>query len=394
MAAGNAQNERQLRKDVIMRKLKVGMIGGGGPGSFFGRVHQRAASLDGTREVVAGALRSEPEASMDAARDWGIRGFPDYRSMIDAWKRGELDLDYAVITTPNHMHFAPALACAEAGLPMLCEKPMTFTVEESETLLKAVKKNKVPFVLAHTYTGHPMMMLAREMVRGGRIGEVRKIEAWYTQGWLATALEKTGQQQASWRTDPKRTGISNCGGDIGTHAFVAATWVSGLPVKRVSARLNSFVKGRSLDDDFNVVAEMGNGATALITATQIAIGYKNDNGFRIFGSNGSLEWHQESAESLLMRMGDHDETFWIGANFGYFPKSVGSYLRVPAGHHEDFFEALANLHTTLERIIRRRRGEKVPDPYEHPGVDIGLAGMKFVRAAVKSSKARGAWTTV
>jgi predicted dehydrogenase len=154
------------------------------------------------------------------------------------------------------------------------------------------------------------------------------------------------------------------------------------------------VAGRKLDDDFNVVAEMENGATALITATQIAIGYKNDNGFRMFGTKGSLEWHQEQAEKLLVRKGEHDQTYWLGANFGFFPKNVASYLRVPAGHHEDFFEALANLHSSIERAVRRTRGEDVPEPYEHPGVEEGLAGMQFVRAAVDSSEAGGAWVKV
>jgi predicted dehydrogenase len=281
-----------------------------------------------------------------------------------------------------------------AGIPVLCEKPMTLTVEESAELAKLQQKKDVPFVLAHTYTGHPMMMVAREFVKSGAIGDVRKIESWYTQGWLATALEQSGQQQASWRTDPKRTGISNCGGDIGTHAFVAATWVSGRKVAKVSARLNTFVAGRTLDDDFNVIAEMDNGATALITATQIAIGYKNDNGFRIFGTQGSLEWHQEEAEKLLVRTGDHDKVYWQGGGAAFIPKSITSYFRTPSGHHEDFFEALANLHLTLERTIRQRRGEDVPAPYDHPGVAEGLAGMKFIRAAVQSSKAKGAWTKV
>jgi predicted dehydrogenase len=239
-----------------------------------------------------------------------------------------------------------------------------------------------------------MMMYAKELIKAGHIGEIRKIESWYNQGWLATAIEKSGQQQASWRTDPKRTGISNCGGDIGTHAFIAATWTTGLDVKRVSARLNTFVKGRALDDDFNVIAELSNGGTALITATQIAIGYKNDNGFRIFGTKGSIEWHQERAEELLVRTGDHDQVYWINNGGGFFPKSVASYLRIPAGHHEDFFEALANLHTTMERMIRRNRGESVADPFPHPGVDEGVAGMKFVAAAVASSKKKGAWVNV
>ena len=239
-----------------------------------------------------------------------------------------------------------------------------------------------------------MMMLAREMVRQGKIGTVRKIEAWYNQGWLATALEADGQQQAAWRTDPARTGISNCGGDIGTHAFIGATWVTGLAVKRVSARLNIFVEGRPLDDDFNVIGELENGGTLIVTATQIAIGYKNDTGFRIYGSEGSLEWHQERAESLLVRTGEVDETYWIGAGFSFLPESVASYLRVPSGHHEDFFEALANLHGSMERAVRRGKGEDAPEPYDHPGVTEGVAGMRFVKAAVDSSAAQGAWTDV
>jgi predicted dehydrogenase len=376
-----------------MAKLRVGMIGGGGPGSFFGMVHNRAISLDASRELVAGALRTDPAAALAAAAAWGLEGYGDWQSMLTACQSGKLSLDYVTIVTPNHAHYAPARAFLAAGIPVLCEKPMTMTVEEAEDLVAAAAPGNVPFVLAHTYTGHPMMMFAKELVRTGQIGEVRKIESWYNQGWLASDLEASGQQQAAWRTDPQRTGISNCGGDIGTHAFIAATWVSGLAVARVSARLNSFVPGRVLDDDFNVIAEMSNGATALIHATQIAIGYKNDNGFRIFGTKGSLEWHQERAEKLLVRRGEVDEVYWIGAGFSYIPTSVKPYLRVPAGHHEDFFPALANLHQTMEFTLRRRRGDgTAPAPFDHPGLAEGVAGMRFVRAAVNSSKAQGAWT--
>ena len=375
-----------------MAKLRVGLVGGGGSGNFFGHVHQRAIALDSSRELVAGALRSNPEAAMEAAAEYDIAGYPDHEAMLAAHADGDLDLDYVTIVTPNHAHYAPTKACLEAGVPIVCEKPMTMTVEEAEDLAQIVADRDVPFVLAHTYTGHPMMMLAKELVRQGKIGEIRKIESWYNQGWLATALEDEGLQQAAWRTDPSRTGISNCGGDIGTHAFVAATWVSGLSVRRVSARLSSFVEGRVLDDDFNAIGELSNGGTVIITTTQIAIGYKNDCGFRMYGSEGSLEWHQERAESLLVRTGEVDETYWIGANFGYFPESIGSYLRVPSGHHEDFFEALANLHGTMERLVRRQNGESVPEPFDHPGVAEGVAGMRFVKAAVESSKNQGEWT--
>ena len=376
-----------------MKKLKVAMIGGGGPGSFFGKVHWKAIALDGTRELTAGVLRSRPDEALAAAEEWGLRGFPDVGAMVRAWQRGQVELDYVVIATPNVAHYAAAKACVEAGLPVLCEKPLTYSVEQAEKLAALVKRTRVPFLVSYTYTGHPMMMLAREWVRGGKLGRVRKVEAWYAQGWLSQPLERTGQRQAVGRTDPKRSGISNCGGDIGTHAFEAATWVTGLQVTRVSARLNRFVKGRVLDDDFNAIGELSNGGTAIITATQIAVGHKNDHGLRIFGEQGSLEWRQERAERLVLNLGERDEVYWIGGG-GFIPPSIGSYLRLPGGHHEDFIEALANLHSTLERMIRRRRGEKVPAPYPHPGVEDGLAGMRFVAAAVKSSKARGAWTAV
>jgi predicted dehydrogenase len=298
------------------------------------------------------------------------------------------------IVTPNNAHFAPARDFVKAGIPVLCEKPVTLAVSEAEELASLVAKKKVPFVLAHTYTGHPMMMYARELVQRGAIGGVRKVESWYRQGWLATALEKTGQKQAGWRTDPGRSGMSGCGGDIGTHAFIAATWVTGLEVTRVSARLNTFVEGRQLDDDFNAIAELSNGGTAVISATQIAVGYRNDNGFRVFGTTGSIEWRQEEAERLLVKTGETDQFYFLGNGFSFFPDSVKSYLRTPPGHNEDFFEALANLHTTMERTIRIERGEKVPQPFPHPGAKEGLAGMRFVAAAVASSKRRGEWVSV
>ena len=304
-------------------------------------------------------------------------------------------MDYVVITTTNDAHFAPAKAFIERGIPVLCEKPITLTVNEAKELAKAVKEKKVPFILAHTYTGHPMMMLAREMVKGGDIGQVRKIESWYNQGWLANNIEKKGAKQAEWRVDPKRAGISCCGGDIGTHAHMAARWVTGLEVKKVSARLNTFVKGRKLDDDFNVICEMNNGATALITATQIAIGYKNDSGFKIYGTKGSVEWRQERAERLTVKHGNEDKIYWIGAGFNYIPDSIKPYLRLPAGHNEDFLEALANLHLTMEYTVRKSKGEKnIPNAYPHPSASDGLKGMLFIEAAVRSSKANGKWLKI
>ena len=376
-----------------MEKIRVGMIGGGGPQNFFGKVHLRAIHLDGTRELVAGALRRDPDDAIASAKELGINPYPDYKALLEASDKERLD--YVVIVTPNDMHFAPARAFIEKGIPVLCEKPMTLTTDEAKELVRKVKSKNVPFILAHTYTGHPMVMLAREMVKNGEIGEVRKVESWYNQGWLASKIEDKGAKQAEWRVDPKRTGISCCGGDIGTHAHMAVRWVTGLEVKKVSARLNTFVKGRQLDDDFNVIGELENGGTAIITATQIAIGYRNDNGFRIFGTKGSIEWHQEEAERLIVKHGEADQIYWLGANFDYMHPIIKPYLRLPGGHHEDFFEALANLHLTMEFAVRRKKGEKdIPEPYPHPGAEDGLWGMAFVEAAVKSSKANGAWIDV
>lgn len=378
---------------IIMTKLKVGMIGGGG--GFFGKVHQRAISLDATREVVAGALHQDPALSAKFADEWGVKGYTDYKAMLADWKAGNLELDYVTIVTPNFLHAEQALACINAGMPVLCEKPMCYTLAEADALKKAVKANKkVPFALSHTYTGHPLMMLARELIKQGKIGNIRKIETYYNQGWLATLAEKEGNQGAAWRTDPKKSGVSGCGGDIGTHALINALWTSGLGLKSVSALLTA-IPGRKLDDDFNVFGKLSNGATLVLLSSQIAIGHKNDNGFRIYGDKGSLEWVQEQSEELHFLDGTTRTTYFQNAPTSEVPDILKSYSRIPPGHHEDFLEALANLHTSLERKIRVIKGEKnVPPSYDHPGVDEGVLGMKFLSAAVESSKKKGAWTKV
>lgn len=376
-----------------MKKLKVGMIGGGG--GFFGKVHHRAISLDATREVVAGALHQDPKMCAQFADEWGVVGYPDYKAMIADWQAGKLELDYVTIVTPNFLHAEQALACMEAGLPVMCEKPLCYTMKEAmELKALAKKRKKVPFALSHTYTGHPMMMLARELVQGGKIGDVRKVETYYNQGWLATLLEKTGQQQAAWRTNPKMSGISGCGGDIGTHALINALWTTGLGLKKVSARLTA-LPGRALDDDFNVFGQLSNGATLVLTSSQIAIGHKNDCGFRLYGSKGTIEWAQEHSEELHYFDGNTRVTYFQNIPVEGTSDALKTYGRIPCGHHEDFLEALANLHTSLERKIRVLKGEKnVLPSYDHPGVDEGVLGMKFLVAAVTSSKKKGAWISL
>ncbi len=380
------------------RKLRVGMVGGGGPSNFFGAPHRRAILMDNAAELTAGALRSKPDESIESAKELFIpRGYGDWRSMIQAEAAlpASERIDYITIVTPNDAHFGPAEAAVNAGIGVLCEKPLTTTFEEAKALQAAVAKTGTPFVVAYTYTGFPMVMLAKELVKDGAIGEVRKVEAWYPQGWLASKLEAEGQKQAAWRVDPKKAGASGCGGDIGTHAYEFVRFVAGLTATKVRARLKTFVPGRALDDDFTVLAELNNGGVATIAASQITIGAQNDNGFRVSGTKGTLEWsitdhtvlkHYEGGQPLKL--------YRQGAEYGYFPASIKPYLRLPSGHPEGFHEALANLHLSLQLAIRAKLGETVPAPFPHPGIVEGAAGMAFIEAAVSSSNADGAWADV
>lgn len=380
------------------RKLRAGMVGGGGPANFFGAPHRRAILMDNSAELTAGALRSKPEESIASARElFFTRGYGSWQEMIagEAKLTAGERMDYVTIVTPNDAHFGPAEAAAKAGFGVLCEKPLTLTLDEARRLHAAAKSNDTPFVVAYTYTAFPMVMLARELVRGGAIGEVRKCEAWYPQGWLASKLEETGAQQAVWRTDPSKSGASGCGGDIGTHAYEFVRFVAGLTAVKLSARLKSFVPGRALDDDFTVLAELDNGGIATIAASQITIGAQNDNGFRISGTKGTIEWSITDHNALKQYEGGQPVRLYrLGAEYGYIPASIKPYVRVPSGHPEGFHEALANLHRTLEWTIRGKLGEEAPAPYPLPGIADGVAGMAFVEAAVASGKQGGAWVDV
>jgi predicted dehydrogenase len=380
------------------RKMRVGMVGGGGPANFFGAVHRRAILLDNSAELTAGALRTNPEEAKASAAELFIpRGYGSWREMIDAEAKLPADdrIDYVTIVTPNDAHFSPAEAAAKAGMGVLCEKPLTTTLDEALRLKQAVEANRTPFVVAYTYTGFAMVMLARAMVADGKVGEVRKVEAWYPQGWLASKIEESGQKQASWRVDPKRSGASGCGGDIGTHAYEFVRFVTGLGAKKVQARLKTFVPGRALDDDFTVLAELDGGAVATIAASQVTIGAQNDNGFRVVGTRGTLEWSITAHEVLKHYQGGEPvHLYRQGAEYGYFPGSIKPYLRLPSGHPEGLHEALGNLHRTLEWQIRSARGESCPTPFEHPGITDGAAGMAFIEACVKSSDAGGTWVDV
>ncbi|MFO0892862.1 MAG: Gfo/Idh/MocA family oxidoreductase [Isosphaeraceae bacterium] len=382
----------------VRAKLRVGMVGGGGPGSFFGAPHRRAVLMDNSAELTAGALRSRPDESLAAANELFFpRGYPDWQTMIaqEAALPADSRIDYLTIVTPNDAHVGPAEAAAAAEIAILCEKPLTTSLDEARRLQAVVLAQEVPFVVAHTYTGYPMVMLAREMVRAGDIGEVRKVEAWYPQGWLATRREDEGHKQAAWRVDPLKAGASGCGGDIGTHAYQFVRFVTGLHAVRLLARMKSIVPGRALDDDFTVLAELSNGAIATITASQITTGAQNDNGFRVIGTTGTLTWSHTRFDELELYNSDQPvRVYRQGSDYSYVPASIKPYLRLPAGHPEGFHEALANLHRTLEWTIRRSRGEPAPQPFEHPGIADGVAGMAFLEAAVLSASRGDAWVEV
>ena len=386
--------------------LRVGLIGGGG-GAFFVHPHQRAIHADGTRRVVAAALRSDPAAALEAAAAWPypITGYPSYEAMIAA--QAELPagerLDYVVVVTPNHAHLDPALRAIEAGLPVFCEKPLTLNLAEAERLTAAVGRSGVPLAVAHTYLGHWSTRLSRHIVRSGLLGEVRWVDASYLQGWLAAKAEEAGVQQAEWRTDPRRSGASNCGGDIGTHALMQLRYVTGLEVDRVSARLEVFGPGRSLDDHFTAYCALSNGAKALVRASQICIGHKNDLRLEVNGTEGSLLWRQEEPEAVrILRAGRPDLVYWRGqveAHDGFLgdlPDELLAGPTLPAGHGEAFHDALARLHRDFEADVRAyQAGQPVTgDGVRYANVEDGRIGLAFIEAAVASSAADGAWTAL
>jgi predicted dehydrogenase len=381
------------------RVLNVGLVGGGG-GAFIVNPHQKAIHMDGTRRVVCGALHQDPKIAMDEAAKWPypIKGYPTYDEMIaDQVKKpiGER-VDYVVIVTPNFVHFDPALKLIKAGIPVFCEKPLTITAKQALDLEKAVGKYKVPFGIAHTYIGHWSSWVSRWIITSGKLGAVRWVDAYYLQGWLATRLETTGQMQASWRTNPKMAGASCCGGDIGSHAFMQARFVTGLEVTSVRGMIETFLKGRQLDDHFTTYCTLSNGGRALIRATQIAIGHKNDLGIEVNCERGSLVWRQEESEQIIIRLpGEPDRVYWRGelkgkdSFLGDLPDWVGGECTIPSGHNEAFHDAYRRLHKSFEEDVRLYNEGK---PFKNDGtkyanVHDGVLHMKFIEAAVKSSKA-------
>lgn len=386
------------------RVLKVGLVGGGG-GAFIAQPHQKAIHSDGTRRVVAAALHPDPKIAMDEAANWPypIKGYASYAEMIAEQKNlpKEERLDYVVIVTPNFVHFDPAIKAVEAGIPVMCEKPLCMSIEEADKIVAAVEKNKVPFAVAHTYLGHWTTWFSRFIVQSGLLGEIRWVDAYYVQGWLASKLEDSGNMQASWRTNPKVAGKSGCGGDIATHALMQLRFTTGLNVTDVSAHLETFVPGRALDDHFTAYCKLSNGGKALVRASQIYHGHKNDLGIEIVGTKGSLIWRQEESEAVtICQPGKPDRKYWrsaVSPNDGFLgdvPAELLAEPKIPSGHCEGFHDAYARLHRSFEKDVRAYWDGKPfsCDGSKYANVYDGRMGMAFIDASVESSNADGAWT--
>ena len=375
------------------RKLRFGMIGGG-RGAFIGAVHRIAAILDGQAVLVAGAFSSDAARSRASGEDLFLdptRVYGSYQEMAkaEATKPAADRLDFVVIVTPNHQHFPPAKLFLESGFNVVCDKPVTFNLAEAVRLRAIVRRTRKVFVLTHNYTGNAMVKQAREMVRTGKLGAIRKVVVEYPQGWLATRLEGSGQKQAAWRTDPKRSGAAGAMGDIGTHAENLAHYITGLEISELCADLTAFVPGRRLDDDGNILVRFKGGAKGILHASQISVGEENNFNIRIYGEKAGLEWQQEHPNELLVKFPDQPKQTWRRGN-GYLGDTAKKFTRIPAGHPEGYLEAFANIYQEAFRAIRAEvAGKKMPNDLDFPTIDDGVEGMAFIDTVVKSS-ARGA----
>ena len=377
------------------RKLRFGMIGGG-RGAFIGAVHRLAAIMDGKAELVAGAFSSDPARSRASGADLLLdpaRVYGSYPEMAreEARMPAAARLDFVVIVTPNDQHFPAARCFLRAGFNVVLDKPATFNLREALRLRALVRKSRKVLVLTHNYTGNVMVKQARHLVRIGRLGAIRKVVVEYPQGWLSTRLERTGQKQAGWRTDPKRSGAAGCIGDIGTHAENLARYVTGLQIESLCADLTSFVPGRPLDDDANVLLRFEGGARGVLHASQICIGDENALNLRVYGTKASLEWHQEHPNELIVKYPDRPRRIYRRGN-SYVCAGARSFTRIPGGHPEGYLEAFGNIYREAFRSIAAEvQGRPPPKSPDFPTVDDGVIGMAFIETVVKSSRLGARW---
>src|SRR5215203_2543984 len=379
-----------------MKKLKMGMVGGGS-GALIGAVHRRAAIMDGEVEFVAGALSSNREKALASGRELGLadeRNYASWERMLDH----ELSLpekeriDFVSIVTPNHMHYPIARAFAEAGFNVVLDKPMVHTSEQAEDLMRVVEGSGGVFAVTYNYTGYPMVKQARHMVREGLLGEIRKVIVEYNQGWLASRLEETGAKQAEWRTDPARSGIAGAIGDIGSHAENLVSTITGLEVSEICADLTTFVSGRRLDDDGNLLIRYEGGAKGVMVASQVSTGEENNLRIRIYGTEGGLEWRQEEPNYLYHKPAEEPERVLKRGN-DYLCEEAKRASRLPPGHPEAFIEAFANVYMSVVASIRAKREQVEPDglSWDFPTVFEGARGVHFIEKTVESSRSNQKW---
>jgi len=378
-----------------MRKLRMGMVGGG-TGSFIGDVHRRAAAIDGLIELVCGAFSSSAEKSKESGKALFLpenRCYGSFEEMILSEKQlpdGER-MDFIAITTPNHLHFAPAKMALQNGFHVVCDKPMTLNIDEAKDLIAIVEETGLLLALTHNYTGHPMVRQAKAMVANGELGKIRKVQVQYLQGWMATAVEKTDNKQASWRTDPSKSGLGGALGDIGTHAENLTEFITGLKISELAADLGRFGEGRVLDDDGNILLRMENGAKGTMSISQIAAGEENNLAIRVYGEKGSLEWHQENPNELVTKWLDQPKKVYTPNGNGLYPEAQ-ALSRIPAGHPEGYLEAFATIyHGFAQHLMAVKQGETNVKP-RYPNVYDGLRGLQFISAAVQSDSNNAAWT--
>jgi predicted dehydrogenase len=376
------------------RRLRLGMVGGG-PGGFIGAVHRIAARLDDRFELVAAALSSDPERSRRAALDLHIapdRAYGSFAQMAAAEAARADRIDAVSIVTPNHLHFAPAKAFLEAGIHVICDKPLTTTVEDAVALAQLVRRTGLIFGLTHNYTGYPTVRQAREMIAAGELGRIRLVQVEYAQDWLTTPLETTGQKQAVWRTDPAQSGPAGSLGDIGTHAYNIACFVSGLRCEQVAADVSIFVPGRRLDDNVQVLLRYEGGVRGMLWASQVAPGNENNLRLRVYGEKAGIEWQQENPNYLRFTpYGKPPQLITRGGPAA--TPSAKHASRIPSGHPEGYLEAFAQLYADLAEQIAAREAKRTPAPESLlvPTVEDGVAGMRFISAVLESSRQNAAW---
>ena len=380
-------------------RLKMAMIGGG-IGSFIGPVHLMAARMDNMIELIAGAFSSDPETSRRSGLEYGLteqRIYSDWQNMIESESRlpDNERPDFVCIATPNHLHYRPALESIKAGFHLVCDKPLCLSLKEAIEIRDTLVKNDKLFCITHNYTGYPMVKKAREMVRKGELGKIRKVVVEYLQGWLSEKEEEKGNKQAMWRADPAKAGNAGCMGDIGTHAFQLSEYITNRKVKKLYSQLNTFVEGRLLDDDGNVILNFEDQIRGSLVASQVALGEENSFSIRVYGSKGSLNWKQMEPNSLLVRWKDNPfQVYRTGPQFESTGETAANHSRLPAGHPEGFIEAFANLYRNFALHLKAYREGKTQDAvYDYPGIEDGVRGMKFLEAVVRSSKEER-WTEV